>query len=152
MLFYLKNIDTKIIDNIIFTLENKKFVDCSDNTYTVNGFQTNNIINIFSKEILKEMVPYENLYEKIFHIHYINYFNGGYQEKHSHEKTEKFSFILYLNDSDGETVFENPVYQTIIPKKGTLVLFDSKIIHYAEKSFKSKKILVGAICKNENNI
>ena len=91
------------------------------------------------------MIPYKDFYNRVFHIHYINYFEGGHQETHNHSKTERFSFILYLNDSDGETVFEEPIFKKIKPTKGLLVLFKADFLHCAEKSFNNKKILVGAI-------
>jgi hypothetical protein len=116
---------------------------------TNNGKQTENIISLIPKEILNEILFFNNFKEKLFHIHYIEYAQGGNQELHSHINTEKYSFILYLNDSDGDTVFlvDNKKLN-ITPKKGTLVLFSSDIPHYALKSIKNKKVLVGAIEKN----
>ena len=92
------------------------------------------------------MLP-DDLYRLVFHIHYIHYKSGGYQTRHNHEKTEEFGFIIYLNDSDGETVFEEPINKSIKPQKGKLLLFDSRIWHCAKESFMDKKVLVGAISK-----
>jgi len=59
--------------------------------------------------------------------------------------TEQYSFVLYLNDSDGDTVFESPINKNITPKKGRLVVFSSDIMHFGLQTFKNKKVLVGAI-------
>ena len=74
---------------------------------------------------------------------------NGYQTsnivEHDHKKTEKYSFILYLNNSDGDTVFKEPVNKKITPKLGKLIFFDSDISHRAEISNEGKQVLVGAI-------
>ena len=108
------------------------------------GFQTYNIVNMFSRDLLKKIVPINELHKKIFHIHYIQYNKGGYQTEHLHEPDD-YSFILYLNNSDGDTVIKHPINKKFTPKKGKIVVFNAKILHYAEPSFKNKKILVGAI-------
>ena len=83
----------------------------------------------------------------MFHLHFIDYDKGGYQKPHNHVKTEKYSFILYLNDSDGLTYFEEPINEKITPKKGKTLVFKSDVNHGAEASFKNKRVLVGAMDK-----
>jgi hypothetical protein len=124
-----------------------KFLDDSPGKLTRGGFQTPNIINLFNDEILKEIIPFNDFYKKCFWIHYIKYRKGGFQLRHDHKETENYSFILYLNDSDGNTYFEDPINLSIAPKEGRLVVFDASIIHSAEKSFSNKEILVGAVDK-----
>ena len=75
---------------------------------------------------------------------YIKYNEGGHQKEHFHQ-TDDYSFILYLNNSDGDTVLKDPVHKKFSPEKGKIVVFNGKILHYGEPSFKGKKILVGAI-------
>ena len=137
-------IDTKIIDQIIKIVNSYKGADNSYYSHTQQGFQTTNIVNMFSHDLLKKIVPINELHKKIFHIHYIQYNRGGHQTEHLHEPDD-YSFILYLNDSDGDTVIKHPINKKFTPKKGKIVLFNGKILHYAEPSFKNKKILVGAI-------
>ena len=143
MLFYTTKIKNKTVDKIVNLIEKKKinFIDESPATATVKGFQSKNIENIFDDTLKKQMLDNQCLYQDIFHIHYIEYFNQGYQEEHNHFNTEEYSFILYLNDSTGDTVFP---HKTIQPKKGLLVIFDSRFMHKGKKSL-NKKILVGAI-------
>ena len=142
---------TKILSNTvkeIFNNINKNLILTNENTCTINGKQTTNIFPYFSKKIINEILFFSDFNKKLFHLHFIDYDKGGYQKPHNHVKTEKYSFILYLNDSDGDTVFliDNKKV-AVTPKKGKLVVFSSDIMHYALKSFKNKKILVGAIDK-----
>jgi len=146
-MFEIIKLDLKVIEDIEKILSTNKFMDYSKDTCTVKGFQTDNIINIFSTNLLKQMLPYLDFSERVFHIHYINYYNEGYQKKHNHAETEKFSFILYLNDADGDTVFEDPIKKNIKPQKGILILFDSSIWHYGKMTSNNKRVLVGAIDK-----
>jgi len=137
-------IDTKIVDEIIKIISSYTGEDESHDSHTQKGFQTYNIVNMFSRDLLKKIVPINELHKKIFHIHYIQYNKGGYQTEHLHEPDD-YSFILYLNNSDGDTVIKHPINKKFTPKKGKIVVFNAKILHYAEPSFKNKKILVGAI-------
>jgi len=113
---------------------------------TIDGFQTKNVINFFTDNIKFKILNNYNLLENIEHIHFIEYFKGGYQKEHNHEKTEKSSFILYLNNSDGATVFKLDDKEVKVePEKGKIIFFDSKIFHYALPSFSNKKVMVGAL-------
>ena len=145
-MLFKKKIFNKVVDEIITVLTNNNYGKVIGNC-TIDGKQSENIIALFPEKILKDILFFNNFYKKLFHIHYIEYDKGGYQEAHNHEKTEKFSFILYLNDSDGDTFFCNPYNISIKPEKGLLVVFSSDIMHYSFKSFKNKKVLVGAIDK-----
>lgn len=143
----LKN-DFKELLEIITNINKEKY-KLHSITCTKNGYQTINIVNLFNKELLKKVLRHKNFYKHVFHIHFIEYEKGGYQTIHNHFKTEKYSFIIYLNDSDGDTVFYNVNNKTIKikPEERKLLIFDSKIEHQALESFKNKKILVGAIFK-----
>tara|TARA_R100000149_G_C5750524_1_gene60204 strand:- start:59 stop:502 length:444 start_codon:yes stop_codon:yes gene_type:complete len=142
---------TKILDNTLEKISkniNKNLIFTNNKTYTVNGRQTINIFSYIPENIINEILFFNNFDKKLFHLHFINYEKGGYQEPHNHVNTEKYSFILYLNDSDGDTIFLiNNKKIAVKPQKGKLVVFSSDIMHYALKSFKNKKILVGAIDK-----
>ena len=137
-------IDKKIVDKILKIVNSYKGVDVSIDTCTEKGFQTQNIVHLFPDNILKKIIPINELHKKIFHIHYIKYSKGGYQKEHFHQP-DNYSFILYLNNSDGDTVLENPVNKKFSPRKGKIIVFSGKILHYGKPSFKNKKILVGAI-------
>ena len=143
MLFHIAKIKDEIVDQVIAIVDKNKeqFSDVSSGTTTENGFQSSNIVNIFDNNLKKEMLDNQCLYQDVYHIHYIEYFNQGFQRKHNHFTSEQYSFILYLNDSVGDTIFSD---KKISPKKGLLIIFDSSLDHAAEKSI-NKKILVGAI-------
>jgi len=137
-------VDETTINEITKIIDSHQGIDVSDTQCTENGFQSDNILNLFSDKILKKIIPINNLHKRIFHIHYIKYNKGGYQTEHFHENDE-YSFILYLNDSDGNTVLRNPVNKKFTPKKGKIIVFNGKIVHYGEPSFKGKIVLVGSI-------
>ena len=144
---YNYNISNNTVKKILNLLSGKNFINVAHNTCTEKGYQTENIIDMFSKDLLKEILPHDNFHNRCFHMHYIEYLEGGYQSRHNHEKTEKYSSILYLNNSDGFTYFEEPINKKITPKKGKTLVFKSDIYHSANASFKNKKVLVGAIDK-----
>lgn len=141
-------INKSVIEKIYLILNKLKYKDNSKGTYTINGFQTPNIFKHFNQKLLKEILPIEGFHKKIFHLHYIKYKENGFQHTHNHEKTEKYSFILYLNDSDGDTLFGKPINRRIMPEARKLIFFDSSILHRAEMSYKGKEILVGGVDKN----
>lgn len=145
MLFFKTKINDSIIDKItdIININKNKFLDTSSNTFTENGFQSNNIVSFFDEHLKKKMMDNQCLYQDIFWIHYIEYEKSGFQKEHNHLSTEEYSFILYLNDSVGDTVFP---HTRISPEKGLLVIFDSSLLHRAEESI-NKKVLAGAIKK-----
>lgn len=138
-------IPEETIKDILSLLRKYDFKDISNESYTKNGYQTPNIVNIFNKNMLKKILPFDSFYKKIFWIHYIKYHKDGYQVEHDHKKTEKYSFILYLNNSDGDTIFKEPINKKITPKLGKLIFFDSDILHKAEISNQGKQVLVGAV-------
>jgi hypothetical protein len=145
MLFFKTKINNSVVDEItnIININKDKFLNVSNDTFTEKGFQSNNIISFFDENLKKKMMDNQCLYQDIFHLHYIEYENSGFQKQHDHYKTEEYSFILYLNDSIGDTVFS---HTRVSPEKGLLIIFDSELSHRGAKSL-SKKILVGAIKK-----
>jgi hypothetical protein len=151
MLFLETNINNKTLMKINKIISNEKFIPVKNgSTQTFDGFQTENIISFFSKDLLKEIVPFFNFFKNIFHIHYILYNKNGYQGKHNHSKTENFSFILYLNNATGNTDFFIGDYvYSVKPIKNKLIVFSSEIFHLGNKVKTTKQILVGAIEKNE---
>tara|TARA_B100000424_G_scaffold77135_1_gene57462 strand:- start:2313 stop:2762 length:450 start_codon:yes stop_codon:yes gene_type:complete len=146
-MFQVSYINKTIIDEIIYILENNNIVAVNEESCTIKGFQTDNIINLFKTDLLKKILPMEDFYKKIFHLHYIYYYLNGYQMEHNHIKTEKYSFILYLNNADGNTIFKEPISESISPELGKLIFFSSDIMHRSEISTNGKKVLVGAVDK-----
>ena len=150
-MFKIIKIPKTIINKIFSVVEKNKLKEkCIDTTFTVNGYQSDNIVKLFNKNLLKKILPIQEFYKKIFHIHYIEYFLNGYQEEHNHINSEKYSFILYLNNSNGDTIFNHPINKRICPELGKLIFFDSSIGHKGEMSTQSKKILVGAVERINN--
>ena len=137
-------IDNKIVDQILQIIKEYDGPSVSNVTRTHKGLQTENIIKLFNFDLLKKIIPANKMYENVFHIHYIKYDKGGYQEEHTHPPDE-YSFILYLNDADGYTYLKKPVNKKFIPEKGKIIVFDAKILHYAVPSYEQKQVLVGAV-------
>ena len=146
---FLKNkTSSTTVDKVMKVLSKNKYQDFSKDTYTYNGFQTKNIVDLFNNTLKKEILNNNILHKDIFNIHYIEYFKNGSQGEHNHFNTEEYSFILYLNDSIGNTIFENDI---ISPEKGLLIIFDSHLKHSSTNCY-NKRILVGAIkAKNKNS-
>ena len=141
-------VDDEIVNDFLTTLDLFKEKNLkSEDTCTINGFQTVNILALKTTRYLSSrLLEYIDKKLQLFHIHLIEYNQAGAQTAHDHKETEDYSFILYLNDSDGNTVFEN--HGEITPKKGKLVFFNSDITHYGKPSMKGKKIAVGALKKH----
>lgn len=156
----LEYFDTFLSDGI----KNNKYLlsdeEVKNRSYTKNGKQTTNIIDILDKDIYKSIVEgfiLPNIHKLLGdytiegvdfdYLHLIQYSKGGEQEKHKHNTQDDYSFILYLNDNDGCTIFypsgESP--RIIFPKRGKIVMFQSHIAHEAVNSSMEKRIIVGSI-------
>jgi hypothetical protein len=125
--------------------ENNKTTEIVD---TVKGFQTKNIIKKIPIEFKKDIL--QNLFniDDFFHLHLIKYEKGGFQKKHNHITSENFSFILYLNNSDGFTnfyFFDRQIKE--LPIENKIIFFKSEMEHEAEICNNNKKVAVGAIGK-----
>tara|TARA_Y100001951_G_C11092813_1_gene157677 strand:- start:92 stop:541 length:450 start_codon:yes stop_codon:yes gene_type:complete len=148
-MFKVIKISKDVIKKIYLIIKKNNYKEYTSSTCpTRNGYQSENLIKLFNKNLLKKILPLDDFYKEIFHIHYIEYFLNGYQEEHHHKRTEKYSFILYLNNSDGDTVFKEPINKRITPELGKLIFFNSEVLHRGERSSTNKKILVGAVEKN----
>lgn len=143
---HLETID--YLNNLLsFSMKNLPAYNLKNPTCTKNGYQTDNIIiylnDSYKKEILKKHFDIKDL----FHLHLIHYHSNGNQIKHNHRNSEKYSFIVYLNDADGDTVFylKNNKEYRITPKKGKIVYFPGYLDHEGLLSTKNKRIAVGAL-------
>ena len=138
-------VDDEIVNDFLTTLDLFKEKNLkSEDTCTINGFQTVNILALKTTRYLSSrLLEYIDKKLQLFHVHLIDYDKNGQQDTHDHKDTEDYSFILYLNDSNGNTIFENVCEVT--PKKGKLVLFKSDIKHYGKPTTTNKKVAVGAL-------
>ena len=125
---------------------------------TRDGFQSHNIISRVPSSVLHEIFNktqrYLNLVVKnciyyefyIDHIHLIHYNSGGWQVGHTHSSHEDHSFILYLNNSDGDTkIYEGMDIVSITPERGKIVFLNSHYYHEGSVCVNEKKIAVGSI-------
>ena len=131
-------------DGILDSSMCKKLIDIHNNSNEVKKFRDTFILTFFNKEVL-------NIIHKKFKIkkllspdnmEIVKWPMGSFMKKHR-DTGDDISFILYLNDSNGNTVFENVCEVT--PKKGKLVLFKSDIKHYGKPTTTNKKVAVGAL-------
>ena len=145
-MIYITHIDNDTVDKINSTLNSLVIEEETGDRATRGGFQSVNIRHGFDYRILTRFLPFDFAYRTDW-IHYIEYDVGGFQKRHKHEKHEKFSWVLYLNDSDGDTLFYTEGSIRVSPRKGKLVVFSSDIEHEAMTTMMGKKVLVGGIDK-----
>ena len=53
-MFYTVKLPNETIDNILSIVQNNNLKNTSERTCTIDGFQTDNILNLFSDDILKK--------------------------------------------------------------------------------------------------
>ena len=152
-------LDDPIATNILSCWEkykNNKLNIEKCETCTMNGIQTSNVLglldfkqdNIFQEclnNILQNIEKLLGLNLYYYWVHFVEYFEGGYQDIHNHKNNEEYSFVLYLNTcSDGETYFNVDPPISISPNKNNMILFSSNIDHGAKTCY-NKKVLVGGL-------
>lgn len=115
--------------------------------YTVGGRQSDNILEYIPIQILTQFLPSDYAYRTKW-IHTIEYAPGGFQKVHTHPH-EKYSWILYLDNSDGDTLYHTEKGIRTKPVKGKLVVFSADIPHEGLPCTKHKRVLVGSIDKND---
>lgn len=155
---YTVTVPDKIVEDSISYINSKDFSvldNIKESVCTFGGKQTENILN--QKEINLISNGLFNVIEsgfgeacpkfEIVHIHAIDYMQGGYQIPHTHMDTENFSFVLYLDDTESETLFwVNGDIKGFKSEKGKLLVFDSRLLHWATPTNTRKRVIVGA-CK-----
>ena len=150
-MYHIDYIDEKIVnyfnDKLDHYIKDNYKIE-SKTIATLNGFQTPNIVKNIEVFVKKQLL--KNMFQPtdISHMHLIHYYKRGRQKAHAHPDKEKCSFILYLNNSDGDTVFmfkDRVIMEK--PTKGKIIFFTPQIPHKAKISYKNKRILVGAIDK-----
>lgn len=117
-------------------------------------FSNDKVISPYFNEITKLLFSFKLPFKKVqFHrikANLTHNITGAAYNKHqpihkdSEEKDFK-SFLYYVNDSDGDTLFfndEDEIIERISPKKGMGVLFDSNVKHAAQNPIDSYKRLV----------
>lgn len=142
------NVKEDTVDFFLNVLDIAKYFNIKDdNNCTKNGFQSLNMRRFFPDIFIENFLPSDIKAKQLKHIHLIEYFKNGYQIEHDHIETgETYSFIIYLNDSDGDTVlYLDKTKKNVKPKKNKMIIFESSIRHEALISNKNKKVAVGAI-------
>lgn len=85
---------------------------------------------------------------RITHLHAIDYEPEGFQLPHTHKHTDRFSFVLYLDDSDACTEFWiNENCRAVISKVGEIAVFDGRLLHWSTPTSARRRVLVGG-CQN----
>tara|TARA_E500000305_G_C3850758_1_gene156022 strand:- start:4 stop:501 length:498 start_codon:yes stop_codon:yes gene_type:complete len=151
-----KELSEETVNKFLETLEYFKLLRPDLNMATtgdvcsINAYHTGNIFKFKTclelKKEIEPVIPYEEKLD-LFHIHLLHFFNKGFEKPHDHQKTEDYSFIAYLQDSeDGNTCFQmDDEVIKIKPEKGKIVFFPSSIWHWGEPSSGNKKLAVGAL-------
>ena len=155
----ISHIEDEITESLLEIMDDLKLTMNSadhNNAFTNPVWWSGNIVDIIEKnqKFQKHTGYIKLIAEKTFHcplayyfLHFIDYTKGGSMEYHSHEHTEDYAYILYLNDClDGETNFYLEEMVSLRPKKSQIVFFESTIKHSAFMSH-NKKVLVGGMKK-----
>ena len=129
-----------------FSMKNLPNHKVKEGTYTKKGYQTSNIIKYLNDSYKKDLTKRYFDIKDLFYLHCIHYYPNGYQELHDHKDSEKYSFVAYLNDADGDTVIhlKNKKYR-ITPKKGKIIYFPGHLLHEGLLSTGNKRVAVGAL-------
>lgn len=143
-------VENYIVDHILEHFDYLKFrtlnqisVTC---TVSQTGYQTGNAITPFLKKELTPVLEKISKEETNFtYLHCVEYHAGDYQGMHDHMASDKYSFIIYLNDTDGDTVFQYPNNEIVrvTPEKGKIVVFNSDILHGSEPTTGLRLIAAG---------
>ena len=65
----LQNTVDKIL-SITDNLDKDKYQEKDHSVATINGYQTQNIISLFPKELIDEILFFNDFNKKLFHLHY----------------------------------------------------------------------------------
>ena len=151
--------DTVDLEVVKFSLDllekyKKEDIKTEQPVFTHNGFQTPKVIQAYNHDMKLKLLKDYFHPQDLFHLHLIEYFEGGSQRLHDHWKTEYNSFILHLNDADGDTSFLFTDYSDrqnrnldCKPREGKIYYFHGHTLHQGKPSFTGKKVLVGALQK-----
>ena len=143
-------VNDKIIEHILEHFNYLKFRTLNQKSVTTtvsaNGYQTGNAITPFLKKELTPILEDLSKQETNFnYMHVVEYHAGDYQGLHDHSHSDKYSFILYLNDADGDTIFQyadNRIVR-VTPEKGKIVVFNPDILHGTEATTGLRLVAAG---------
>jgi hypothetical protein len=148
---FITSVDTSItgdLINILYKLKQQK-QGITEETCTINGFQTNSLHNEKYMQpyldYIISLLPSNKLKHRWFHM--IDYNKTGYQKEHNHIKTELYSYIIYLEDSNSGITFLNLDNNKIFikPIKNMIIFFPAYIMHGGYEVIDNKKVAVGAL-------
>ena len=132
--------------------EKEKTIDSPQFTHVFyfNGKPYSNHFNDILTVLSDIKVPYEKIkFHRVkgnLNLNISNYTKDNHQPIHiDTDVINSKSFIYYVNDSDGDTLFFDDnlnITDRISPKKGMGILFDSNIKHAAQNPMKNYARLV----------
>ena len=140
-------------------------LDCYQFTHTVYFYNigVNSDYYMLIKKILNHVEKNEDIkVKKIlrikanFTVPNINFKSNNYTRIHKDEHKENiYSFLYYVNDSDGDTRFFNDKFKLINsskPKKGTGALFKSTTFHAGScPTNHDKRVVINFVFEVEND-
>ena len=120
---------------------------------TKKGYQTYDITTYLNDSYKKDLTKRYFDIKDLFYMHCIHYYPNGYQHLHDHAHSEKYSFVAYLNDADGDTVvylkspleYKNTKEYRFTPKKGKIVYFPGHLPHEGLLTTGNKRVAVGSL-------
>ena len=111
--FYVDDDFVNFFNDKMKDYEKNNYLEGKNDTATVNGKQTKNILELNDNETDKKLNSLIQLIEnkskcklKYQWVHLVRYNKEGYQDMHRHDYNEDISLIIYLNTcTDGKTEF-----------------------------------------------
>ena len=152
--FYIDDDFVNFFNDKMKDYEKNNYLEGKNDTATVNGKQTKNILELNDNETNKKLNSLIELIEnkskcklKYQWVHLVRYNKEGYQDMHRHDYNEDISLIIYLNTcTDGKTEFlineKRKIKFFRHPEKGKCIMFLSSISHRALPSSENKTVLV----------
>ena len=148
---YEDSVDDRVVDYFNQFLDQliKDGYKCETPVKTRNGYQVGEILDKVNDSYKKGLLKDHFDIDRLHYMHMIHYYNEGYQKIHSHVHSEEFSFLMFLNDCDGDTVFffEDGQFINVTPECGKIVYFSGNLAHEGRKSSGGKRVVVGGIDK-----
>ena len=83
----------------------------------------------------------------VHYMHILKYNEQGVLDYHDHERFERYSYVLHMDDSGG-TLFQDDKEKLLFKsRRGNLIVFDSTIPHKAVNDNKIRYTAAGGIFK-----
>ena len=125
----------------------KKQKTFDQNNITTNCYLTSNIISEVPLKFRTELTGGLFNGTEVHYMHILKYNEQGVLDYHDHDRFERYSYVLHMDDSGG-TLFQDDKEELFFKsRRGNLIVFDSMISHKAVNDNKIRYTAAGGIFK-----